>query len=96
MMNVNALLRISADQITRFWSTFSRKSYVEPIFIRDGFHDFVLMSADDYANLHDEVVAARAALKLVRWEDGDHGSCDIAQVEFDRRRREGHSVPLKG
>lgn len=63
MTNPQALLRISADQITRFWKEFARKSYVEPICIRDGFHDYVLMSADEYANLHDEVTAARAAAK---------------------------------
>ncbi len=35
----------------REWENYSRKAYVEPIIIRDGLHDYVLMSVDDYRRL---------------------------------------------
>lgn len=95
MTNPDILLTISADQVRRHWGDFARKAYVEPVHVRDGFHDYALMALDDYKNLFDEVTAARAALKMVRWEDGDHGSAMITQAEFDRRVREGHRVPTK-
>lgn len=33
------------------WSHFSKQAYFEPIVVRDGFHDFVLMGAPDYAEM---------------------------------------------
>lgn len=96
MQNPAILLVISADQLRSSWPNFSRKAYIEPVQVRDGFHDYVLTSLDDHRNIYDELTAARAALKMVRWEDGDHGSCFITQAEYDRRSLEGHNTPNKG
>jgi hypothetical protein len=66
-----ALLVISAGQLLTAtfgslgWKHFSRKAYVEPIVIRDGYHDFVLMGAPDYA----EMQAAHEVLKDLSSED---------------------------
>lgn len=46
-----ALLRIAASQIVGHWENFSRKAYVEPLVIQDGYHRYVLMSEDDYKAL---------------------------------------------
>lgn len=58
---IHKLLVISARQLLghpmfpiREWENFSRKAYVEPIVIRDGHHDFVLMAADEYRRLTEE------------------------------------------
>ena len=85
--NIKIALVISPGQLVQSggWSNFSRKAYLEPIVIKDGFHDFVLIGSGEFQSMVDELTAARAALKMVRWEDGDHGSCFITQAEFDRR-----------
>ncbi|UTC29584.1 hypothetical protein BAMBUS_05260 [Brevundimonas phage vB_BpoS-Bambus] len=51
MIGFNGLLRISASQIRDHWSNFSRKAYVEPLVIVDGYHRYVLMSEEDYKAL---------------------------------------------
>lgn len=51
MISFNALLRISVAQLTDNWRNFARKAYVEPIVIQDGFHSYVLLSAEDYKAL---------------------------------------------
>jgi hypothetical protein len=33
------------------WRNFSRRAYVEPLLVEDGYHRWVLMSADDYVEL---------------------------------------------
>lgn len=93
--NLKLSLVITADQLLNYprfppesWANFSRKAYLEPIVVRDGFHDFVLVGRDVFSAVLDELTQAREALQMVRWEDGDFGSCFITQAEFDRRVRE--------
>lgn len=57
-MSFSRLLRITAAQLfghplflPTAWESFSRRAYVEPIVVRDGHHDYVLMAAPDYAAL---------------------------------------------
>lgn len=51
MISYNALLRLSAAQLRDHWRNFAPKAYVEPVVVVDGFHSYVLMSADDYRAL---------------------------------------------
>lgn len=58
MKKLNILLKVSASALLSHptfpasaWNNFTRKAYVEPIVVRDGFHDFVLMGAPDYAEM---------------------------------------------
>lgn len=51
MISFNALLRISAYQLRDNWKNFARKAYVEPVVIEDGFHTYVLLSADEFKAL---------------------------------------------
>ncbi|USN15004.1 hypothetical protein PAPPERLAPAPP_00760 [Brevundimonas phage vB_BpoS-Papperlapapp] len=57
MISFNGLLRISAGQIRDHWSNFSRKAYVEPLVIVDGYHRYVLMSEEDYKALTEAPLA---------------------------------------
>lgn len=65
MMKLRNLLVISARQLLGHpsfmpveWSHFSKRAYVEPIVVRDGFHDYVLMSAADYDQMQQAAQAA--------------------------------------
>ena len=60
MISFDAMLRISAEQVTGFWRNFAPKAYVEPVVIVDGYHRYVLMSEDDYKTLAEKAAKAGA------------------------------------
>lgn len=83
-MSFAKLLVISVAQLLGYptyrpkeWDNHARMAWMEPIVIRDGYHDYVLMSAEEYKRLAEETVL---------WSDGDFGSEYITQAEHDRRR----------
>lgn len=83
-MNIQKLLVISLNMLLDYptfaiqgWANYARKAWMEPIVIRDGFHDYVLMSSDEYRRLTDETVL---------WRDGDFGTEFITKAEEERRR----------
>lgn len=58
MKPIAALASVTAAQLLGHplftpatWQNFSRKAYVEPLLVEDGFHRWVLMSADDYGEV---------------------------------------------
>jgi hypothetical protein len=85
MKPLNILLKVSAGALLSHptfpasaWNNFSRKAYVEPIVVRDGFHDFVLMGAPDYAEM--QKLAAWATAEQAKREEPPIGSPDIGIV----------------
>jgi hypothetical protein len=60
------------------WNNWTRKAYIEPILVRDGFHDFVLMGAPDYAEM--QKLAAWAVAEQAKRKVEPIGSPDIGIV----------------
>lgn len=57
-MKVSSLQVVTARQLLGSptfsimeWENFSRRAYVNPLLVRDGYHDYVLMGAPDYVEM---------------------------------------------
>lgn len=112
MMRRAKLLVVSSTQLlghptfpVHEWGNFSRRAYVEPIVIRDGFHDFVLMGAPDYDEMQSlvdglnptslQALKAHAAKLKSKQDEPPIGSPDIKVVADALAQMAKTNVPCR-